>query len=193
MKNFFVFSLPRSRSAWLSVFLSQGNSFCYHEALTHIKSFSELKQLFYRSEAKVVGNSDPTNIVFADEILTHFPDAKILIVDRPVTEVWESLKRVGLEFDLDFLKARYGELHEMANNNENALLVGFEQLESVDVMAAVWEHLMQDEEPFDLHRFYELNRLNIQVHDMEDALKEARPNIAALLKERELTFKEVSK
>lgn len=31
MKRFFIYSLPRSGSAWLSVFLSGNGSFCYHE------------------------------------------------------------------------------------------------------------------------------------------------------------------
>ena len=40
--NFFIFSLPRSGSAWLSVFFTHGNAFCYHEPLAESQPLSVL-------------------------------------------------------------------------------------------------------------------------------------------------------
>jgi len=51
--SFFVLGLPRSRTAWLSVFLSQSGIHCYHEAINGCKTMSEY-------DLKVSGCGDST-------------------------------------------------------------------------------------------------------------------------------------
>lgn len=51
--SYFVLGLPRSRTAWLSVFLSQSGIHCYHEGINGCKSLAEYKD-------KVSGCGDST-------------------------------------------------------------------------------------------------------------------------------------
>lgn len=96
MNNFFIISLPRSRSAWLSNLLTFGDSFCFHEGFVGCDSLKALRGKMEATGFKTVGNSDCMNILLIENILEEFPDAKFVFVHRPKEQVIEELRSLGL-------------------------------------------------------------------------------------------------
>ena len=85
--HYFIVSLPRSRTAWLSTLLTWGRSFCYHEALFRM-SPHELKETFDAMPNSILhaGDSDPGLYQHGEAILELFPTAKFVFIFRPLTE-----------------------------------------------------------------------------------------------------------
>lgn len=96
MKTFFILCLPRSRSAWLANFLSYGNSHCFHEGLVGCENVQDLRENMEFTGYEVVGNSDCGNILFIDEIIKEFDDAKFVVVHRNAKDVYDELDSIGL-------------------------------------------------------------------------------------------------
>jgi hypothetical protein len=186
MNPFFIFALPRSRTAWLSVFLTSTHSFCYHEALCQCNRIAHLKQLLLRAETPAAGNSDSGNIIFRETILENFPDARIVIVLRDPKAVHKSLALAGVEMDEDAVDGFYKDLLVLAKEYEDsALVVDYRDLDNLDTLATIWEFCVGDVEPFNPYRAHALLQLNIQVDDLAQSFTDAAPNIAALLKEEQ--------
>lgn len=80
MKHFFVLGLPRSRTAWLSNFLTYDGHFCYHEGLDSCRSIAEYKAKLYDPDYESVGDSC-TGLMMID-IEKEFPDSLRLIVEN---------------------------------------------------------------------------------------------------------------
>ena len=54
-KPFLVTGLPRSRTAWLSVFMSGAGSICYHEPIGGIREVSDIEAIYKSDYYKFVG------------------------------------------------------------------------------------------------------------------------------------------
>ena len=142
--SFFVVGLPRSRTAWFSVFLSHDGRYCHHEGLNGCKSVQE-----YRD--KIGGDGDSsTGLMLFDSL-----NAPTVIIERDLAPVRDYCKRVfGSGGDeLDFLKARLDGLE--------GLRVPFGQID--DRLGEIWEYLIGT--PYDDKRGKKLASLNIQVAD----------------------------
>ena len=99
MTPFFVLSMPRSRTAWLSVYLTGAGVFCFHEAWKHVKTAKELRSLMESKGDGPVVNSDSTNIFFLDELREEFPEAKYLRILSDERRVIESTRRAYGAFE----------------------------------------------------------------------------------------------
>jgi hypothetical protein len=85
---FFVASLPRTRTYWLArYFDGLPGVTCHHELLNGLHN----KQDFYAAmeQPGQVGNSDSG--LFLTDFHARWPDAPVLIVERPVEDVYASL------------------------------------------------------------------------------------------------------
>jgi len=92
MKPVFVLSLPRSRTAWLTVYLNGCDGIkAIHDGWKYAKNAKQLKSLMERYPGIVV-NADSTNILFLDEIRAEFPEAKFVKIIRPIQDVEQSMK-----------------------------------------------------------------------------------------------------
>jgi hypothetical protein len=96
----FITGLPRSGSAWLANYLSYGNCMFLHDAWKH-GSPDEIKQKFESSSVYASGTADPANVMLLDKIDKSFPDAKWVVITRPVEEVKESCEAINFPF-VDF-------------------------------------------------------------------------------------------
>lgn len=158
MKPFFVTGFPRSRTAWLAVWLTTDRTICYHDPMG-----VTLEELQARNPGKRVGISGPETCLMWEE----HQDAPWLVVRReqqaaldaflpictqylPSVSVWEVRKL----FD-----ARLTQLNRM--RGPQVLRVEYEELNMEHWARQVWAHLMPDQ-PFDVERWRMLNRLNIQ-------------------------------
>jgi len=155
-----VTSLPRSRTAWLAVWLTSGSVLCLHDT-THYPNGSNDRQIAF-SGPEVV------------ELFTHYSYIPKLIVWRTTEGAFESFYRIaeknGLSREVvaEFWQNRLHQLQE-ASNLPNVKTVQFESLDDETVARSVWEHLRRDE-PFDVERWRMLSKLNIQqITDKEAA------------------------
>ena len=82
MSTFLILGLPRSRTAWLANFLTYDGLFCYHEAINGCKNIKEYKQ-------KVKGKGDSNTALALFDFESHFPNAKIIIIDSEIDKAVE--------------------------------------------------------------------------------------------------------
>ena len=90
--NYFVIGLPRSRTAWLSAFLSQSGVHCHHEGLNGCKSIDEYKK-------KLGNGGDSSTGLMMFNINTMFPDAPIVIIEK---------NDIELQHAINWCKETYG-------------------------------------------------------------------------------------
>ena len=83
--DYLIFVPPRSKSSWISNFLTYRRSYCYHEALTictTIKQFAGMKK-----DGCATGNADSSMFIFTRQILAALPEVKIIVVRRDKNDV----------------------------------------------------------------------------------------------------------
>lgn len=160
MNNFLIISLPRSRTAWLSVALTYGNSYCFHEPLLGCESVSDLKKKFDAVQSDVVGGADTGAILFLNAIIKEIPDIRILLIDRNIEDCEASMEAMGFEdVDLSEVKAALDE----AASREYVKVVKYEELSDPTVGMEIWQHCVGTNE-FNMQRWKDLCKLDIQVN-----------------------------
>ena len=95
--RFFIFSLPRSGSAWLANFLSGSQVFCFHEPLAEspIEGLPALLERPY----PVVGAIDTLAYTRAREIKRTLKDTQFYVLYRDLEEIAASSAACGLTYD----------------------------------------------------------------------------------------------
>ena len=74
--SYYVFGLPRSRTAWLSVFLSQSGIYCHHEGINGCKSMAEYKE-------KISGCGDSTTAI---SFIDGYEGSPVVIIEKTAKE-----------------------------------------------------------------------------------------------------------
>jgi len=137
---FVVLSLPRSRSAWLSKFLSYGEFFCAHDELRHCRSLADVESWLAQP---CTGTCETAASPFWRLLK---PGVRVVTVTRPVDEVLASLRRGGLAFDdavmRPVLRHHEAKLRQVAARLPDVLAVTFEGLRDEAVCARVFEHCL---------------------------------------------------
>jgi hypothetical protein len=91
-KQFIILCLPRSRSAWLAQFLSYGLFSCGHDLAAYCDSVQDWLGRF-----SVLTGVVETGAVVGWRVLRHaLPSAKVVVVRRPLREVYASFVRLGV-------------------------------------------------------------------------------------------------
>mgnify|MGYP003658643839 CR=1 FL=1 len=153
MTPFWITGLPRSRTAWMSAFLTNGDVFCHHEFLKDCTS----REMFYEAmsvQDKRIGNSD-TGLVVTD-FQTRFPDSKTVIIDRDPVDVYVSLSEIYEGINLDNFWSMVQDISEL-----KGMRVPFDRLD--DEMPNICEYL---DIPYDKARHELFKILNIQTTDL---------------------------
>ncbi len=107
MNPVFILSYPRSRTAWLSVFLTGCGIPCIHEGWKYAKTAQELRVLMESMGTGAVVNSDCSNIFFLDELKQEFPEARYIVILNDDQAVVESLKQSYGDHDYTELVTAY--------------------------------------------------------------------------------------
>ncbi len=132
--SFFVLGLPRSRTAWLSVFLSQSGIHCYHEAINGCKSHSEY-------DNKIDGCGDSTTAF--SYINGRYKGHPVVIIDKNDIEFERCLSWCKTSFGVDMRQAMTEQreqllsidgLHVMQSEIDANLPEIFEYLTGVDCL-----------------------------------------------------------
>lgn len=177
---FVIFSLPRSRSFWLSRFLTYGAWHCGHDELLHCDSLGAVGAWLRQP---CVGTAETSAAPFW-RLLS--PTVRVVTVRRPVADVIASLHRAGLAFDT-LLMTRVAAHHDrkldqIEHRMPNVLSVRFEDLASEEVCAEVFEHCLpyaHDPEWWEEH-----DRQNLQINRAQMVAALSRgPQLRALAAE----------
>ena len=169
--NYFIFGRPRSRTAWTANFLTQHQSFCFHEGLSFYNgSVQSLKRAMPAIPKKYVGNADTGMIHYTQEIIDTFPDARFVVMTGASLS-WNifAQKHVGSEV-YKAVEEAYADTKERLRHK--ALFVDVGDLTSdMETAQRLHDYCNPNSvDPWDLMRYNMLKDLNIQVRP--DRLKE---------------------
>jgi hypothetical protein len=161
-RPFVVLCLPRSRSAWLSRFLTYGDWVCGHEELRHMRSLDDVRAWFSQP---CIGTAETAGAPWWRMLERFAPGARVLVVRRPVAEVVESLMRLdGCTFDRERLSRHMEKLDRKLDQIKarvpGVLSVNFADLEQETVCAEVFEHCLGL--PHDHGHWAKWNAQNVQ-------------------------------
>lgn len=137
--SFVVYSLPRSRSFWLSKFLTYGDWLCSHDETNHFRSLDDVRSWLGRANT---GSVETT----ASPFWRLIPDVKTVVLRRPVNEVVDSLEKLGMVQNREAVRAviqRYDrKLDQICHRVPNVLSVTFEELKEEATCKKVFEHVL---------------------------------------------------
>ena len=126
----FIVGLPRSRTAWLSVFMSQSKTYFHHEAINGCYSLDEYNQ-------KILNCGDSTTgFTLLNDILK---DKKVVIIKKNEEELKKCIEWCNKEF---------GESKEVilemnaALNNIKGLVINQSEIDGE--LKNIWEFLVDD-------------------------------------------------
>jgi len=136
MTDFYVIGLPRSRTQWLSFFLTDDNTVCQHE---YYSSHKEVPELFV--EGKRVGVCDTNPLTTPD-----YGDKPVLIVRRDPEDVKADLLRkfdkpAGVPNFEAFVSSFIDKYEEALEKivPENSMTVQFNDLSNVETLKLICE------------------------------------------------------
>jgi len=160
---FFIVGLPRTRSSWMSNFLTYKTSFCFHEAIRLCRNIDDMALLFDSVGEPNVGDADCRIIEFQADFRRMFPHAKWVYIKRDIKDVIHSLEK-RFEFeesyrDTDFcknLQAKY----EVFEKEYKPLTFNYDELDKIEVCEKIWDYCIPDS-PFSFRRWLQLDVLRV--------------------------------
>jgi len=151
--------MPRSRSAWLSRYLSYGEYCCGHDEIRHMRSLDDVRAWL----SQPMSGSCETSLAPFWRLIPK--GMKIVTVTRSVDEVLASLRRGGLVFDDTVMRAVMqhleAKLRQIARRLPDVLAVTFDDLATEDGCRRVWEHCLPY--PWDAAWWQHWHGINIQI------------------------------
>lgn len=160
MTPFVVLSLPRSRTAWLSRFLTYGDWVCGHDELRHVRSLSDVEAWFAQP---AIGTCETAGAPWWRLLDRFAPGARVIVIRRPVAEVVDSLMKIG-PFDravLETLMTRLDRKLDQIEARLPCLSIRFDELDE-EGCAKVFEYALGL--PFDRLHWAALAPVNIQIN-----------------------------
>lgn len=152
-----IAGLPRSRTAWLSVFMSQSGVYFHHEALNGCHSIAEYKE-------KVKGCGDSSTGLISSGLTDN---CKLVIINKTDDQIKRCIEWCDSEFNVNsksFILAENEKLKKL-----NGLHIN--QSDINERLQDIWEYLVDT--PWD-DKYARLIDLNIQVQSTsidEDAAR----------------------
>jgi hypothetical protein len=181
LRPFVVFALPRSRTAWLSMFLTYGGIRSVgHDSVMLCNRIKDFPALF--GPGGLHGTVETGAVMGWRLLRQQMPEAKFVILQRDLSEVRASLEASGIpvtpELDAE-LRLREAMLMQLSHQ-PGVWILQSSDLGSPAGAAAIFEHCLELD--FDPAWWIRLNGLNIQL-DLEQRfaqLEAASSRIAAL-------------
>ena len=174
---FVVFSMPRSRSAWLAHWLTRvSESLVGHDLAIAADSIDQWLEFVAR---RFRGTCETGAVEIWPILRRSVPSCRIITVHRPLADVCASLIAAGYVPPMDDLERRNAVLERLAAE-DGVLSVPFDALADPRCCAAVQEHALSV--PFDWRTWRAASEVNIQVNAERRLarLAERRPAIAHL-------------
>ena len=169
MSNFIIHALPRSRTAWLSKFLTYKDYTCYHEQAMNWRSIEDVKTLFTTPNT---GSAETGMAQGWWLVQRYFPGIKTVVVKRPLEDVLQSLKDLDLSgvgsFDFDKLTKLMSYSDRMLDKISTypgVLTVQFDNLKKMETCRELFEFVLPYK--FDIRWWSSLKNQNIQINMKE--------------------------
>src|SRR6267142_4179720 len=178
---FIIFTLPRSRSAWLSHWLSyikDGSRVktVGHDAFSKCSSLEQCEALF---EGGGLNGTVETGAAFAYQVIRKaLPKARLLVVQREPMECLHSLMKKGINPDVEDWTQRVRDLWTVSSSGVRT--VAYQDLDLESCARWIWEYCL--DVPWDVQWWAQWSPVNVQV-DMKMRMEELRrdaPNIMKL-------------
>lgn len=162
---FLVCALARSRTAWLSAFLSYGGWACGHERAITMRDIPDVLDYFAQPR---IGTVETAAAFGWDVLRYHVPHLRTVVVRRPVDEVVAAMMAVDVSgvatYDEGLLRStimRANRALDRIAAQPGVLAVDFADLDHEDACRAVFEHCLPFE--FDRAWWLSLKDQNIQI------------------------------
>jgi hypothetical protein len=160
MPPFIVLALPRSRTYWLSKFLTYGDWFCGHDEIRHCRSLEDCAAFFKQPS---VGTVETALAPFWRLLRA---DVRVVTLRRPVADVVASYARGGLVFEAAvmtrLIERLERKLDQIEARRSGVLSVTYDELGTEAGCARVFEHCLQA--PHDHAWWAAASPLNIQIN-----------------------------
>lgn len=153
---FIIYAMPRSRTAWLSTWLSYGPWRCTHDAVAGCDTFADVEALLRRPYSGIC----ETGFNFAARAMFRLvQEARVVVVRRDPAAVECSLARLGWKLPAEWYEEQ-GRMLDRAAALPGALTVDFDDLGREETAAAIFTHCLGL--PFDRAWWEQHERQNIQ-------------------------------
>jgi hypothetical protein len=163
---FIIHALPRSRTSWLSMFLSYGSWTCHHEKLMFMRSMADVRGLFSASNT---GSAETASSYGRCLLKWMFPNIKEVVILRPVEDVMASLIAVSDRDAFTFDVPRLRKIMERGHRcllkiakDQNVLVVNYADLDKEETCARIFEFCLPYK--FDKAWWESYNNKNIQLN-----------------------------
>jgi len=153
---FVIFTLPRSRSTWLSHWLSYKGLRVGHDIAPHADTVQDCLDLLFTHIGTVeTGTQDAHHI-----LRQAMPTAKFVTIRRPINEVCQSLAKFGITNQEKELHRRSQVLDDI--EAKGAFSIPYHALKDARICSALWEYLLEDV-PFDFEHWRDMDEKNCQI------------------------------
>lgn len=145
--------MPRSRTFWLSRFLTYADWLCGHDELRHARSLYDVQSWLSQPCTGTVETS-------AAPFWRLVRDVKTIIVRRPLNEVMDSITNLGFSIDCMSLARVARKLDQIETRIPGVLSMTFDDLSSEEGCKRVFEFCLPYEH--DHHWWRNMSSLNLQ-------------------------------
>lgn len=156
--KFFVLAMPRSRTYWLSKFLTTDSCKVEHDGCCNYSSVEDMQKRMPD------GNCDT-----ALALLWRQLEGKVVLIDRDYDECLLELKKMGFDDSTTLRKIKWS-LDEAKKVHP---VIKFEDLGKEEVCKWLFEYLT--EEPFDKERWSNMDKIIMQV-SVKDEMERFKSN-----------------
>lgn len=143
MSPFLVLGLPRSRTYWMSGFLSYGDWVCGHEEARYLRTLADIKSWLSQD---MVGSVETAIAPYWRLIKKFRPDTRIIVIRRPVSEAVDSFIAASGIDDRERLTATFTQIDRKLDQIEKrvpgVLSFRFDDLANEGVCARLFEYCL---------------------------------------------------
>lgn len=170
---FLIVGLPRSRTAWLAAFLSDGEVFCHHELIRRCDSVECYESELLSTRHPIVGDADPSLPLFYSRVKDRIGPHKVIFINRDPAEA-RSAHRWAIQDlpDAEKLDANWPTVEkafrDMKDQVRDSMQFSFKDLEASTTVRALFEYatgrdLNQDREAWErfMNRFKQFDEMKI--------------------------------
>ncbi len=182
--SFLILALPRSRTYWLSNYLSYPPHQCGHDVILECNSLKEYidKLNSVTGSIEQLGSAWPA-------ILRLLPGTKIVVVRRPVQEIYQSLIKVGIAIPLEELY-RLDDQLEQCSYHPGVKSISFYDLNEPAYCKWLFEYCLDCKWDQDWYTRLATQNLQIDISRQMFINRLRYPVVQSILQEAETTLKE---
>lgn len=174
---FVIFSLPRSRSRWVSCFLTYGAWQCGHDEVRHCRSLDDVKSWLAQP---FTGTVETGGAPFWRLLLNYRPDVRVVTIRRQVDAVVRSLVATGVPFDDTIIRVMQRldrKLDQIEERVPGVWSFAFDDLRTEAACGALFEHCLDC--AHDPAWWRKLEPLNVQInmHHLVRYVEAHRPQL----------------